>query len=669
MGDLIHFQPHAHFSADENLKELIRVCRDELFQPSAHLAWTDWKWEGLVHFSKLGASARGATDDDRLDDAFIEFAKAYFLYQQSQHPTGTKNESKALRVVESALLQMKESAVIGGLDMSVLDEAAKIAREYYSKMAAYHCGRELERLAKFVTKKQLIECDVATWKTPIKKPKDVTIQTGPVAKALRDEKLPSKEALDSLADIFASRPTHPKDIFTTSAFALSMCAPSRGTEITLLHVDCEWEEPDKDGVTRYGWRFFSGKGFEGDIKWLESSMTTISKDAISRVQTMTDEARALAKWLEQDEHRFFRHKNCPKVPDDAPLTAEQAAAALGVVSVAALKLSQAQGAYTLNDLWQWVREHQPGGFPWINKATGLKYSNALFCMTCNMIHKQRGTSPVLLWAPDINSFNNDLGPRSGIPNHKSIFDRWGCKSADGKRIKLTSHQARHLLNTIASRGGLSHDELAKWSGRADQRQNTVYIHIDELERAADAEALDTSLTLFGPNGDVPPRPLISTEEMVVIERGPVHITEFGVCVRSWAFGPCDKFRDCLSCHEHIFIKGEDQCLNRIKERMTQVKSDLELAKSAIRNETAGADLWFVSREREMCRLQQLVAILENPELPDGSHIKLGVGGDFSHLRRALKVRVGSELIEAATNPELLSDAATHIGGGSRCPNI
>jgi len=668
MNQLIHFAPEVHLSADDNLSKFIGLCRDQLSALGADLSWANWKWEGVVHFSKLGVASKGATDDDRLDDLFLDFAKAYFCHQQCHHPTGVKNESKALRAVECALLQMKKGAAISGLDISVLDEAAKIAREHYCAMAAYHCGRELQRLARFVSEKRLIECDVAAWKTPIKKPRDINIQTGPVAKAHRDRKLPSVDALNGLAEIFASGPTDRKDIFTTSTFALSMCAPSRGTELLSLPVDCEWEELDKDGVMRYGWRFFSGKGFEGDIKWLESSMTPIAKEAISLLRAVTEESRILAKCIEKGESRFFRHKNCPNVPDDAPLTAEQAAAALGVTNVAMFKLSQAQGAHTLNSLWQWVLRNQPNGFPWINKAIGLRYSNALFCMTRNLLGEKRGTSPVRLWVPDINVFNNDLGPREGIPNHRSIFDRWGYKSADGKPIKLTSHQARHLLNTIADRGGLSGDQLAKWSGRADPKQNRVYIHRSELEKVAEADAIDTSLTLFGPEGDVPLRPLISTEELVQIVRGPGHITVYGVCGRTWAFGPCEKFRDCTSCEEHVFIKGEDQCLKRIKERLEQVESELELANEAIRNGFSGADRWHQHHEKEFARLRQLVAILEDPDIPNGSQVKLRDGKDFTHLRRALDAKVGLDLIDKATNPDLLSNAVAHFAGGNRWLN-
>jgi hypothetical protein len=39
-----------------------------------------------------------------------------------------------------------------------------------------------------------------------------------------------------------------------------------------LPVDCEVEEFDSKGVSRYWWRFYAGKGFGGDIKWIPTEM-------------------------------------------------------------------------------------------------------------------------------------------------------------------------------------------------------------------------------------------------------------------------------------------------------------------------------------------------------------------------------------------------------------
>jgi len=663
MAELIHFSTQSSLTADENLSEFIRMCRNDLTLLGSDLDWESWQWPG-VQFTKLGTHGRGGTFDNALDKSFIDFSKAYFRYQQSHNPTGTKNESKALKAIETALLQVKGSAAISGLDIATLDEAALIGRNHYSAMAAYQCGSELQRLARFVSTKRLIDADLGTWKHPIKKPQDVTIQTGPKAKAIHDKKMPAQEALDAMAEIFSNDPQNPKDIFTSCTFALTMCAPVRISEILELPEDCEVEELDSTGVMRYGWRFFAGKGYGGDIKWIPTVMVPIAKEALRRIRALTAEARKLALWIEDNPELFYRHADCPNVAEDAPLSGQQAAKALGLTTVSNTGLSAAYGANTLSLLWKYVQPRQPKGLPWLSKKKGVRYSDALFCMTRNVLHDQRGVSPVILWAPDVNIFNSDLSSREnvGADSNVSIFDRYGYKAMDGKPFKLTSHQARHLLNTIANRGGLSQDQIAKWSGRADQKQNRVYNHMSEFEMVAKAEELDTSLSLFGPSGEVSLNDPITTQEFNLTERGAVHVTEFGVCVHDYTMSPCEKFRDCLNCQEQVCIKGDCERQGRIKARLDEVEKDYAAAKDAIAQGFSGADRWFEHQEKTVIRLRQLVEILENPDVPDGSQIKLRDGKDYSHLLRVIRLKAVDALEWQTTDQGLLPEMTRLLEG-------
>lgn len=677
MTTLVHFSSKAELSASENLTEFIRMCRDDLTVFGIDIKWHDTSWPKAANFTKLGVQSKGFLSSDRLDEAFIDFAKAYFRYQQGHHPTGTKNESKALRVIEAALLQSKGNAELGGLDFAVLDEAAVFARGHYSALAAYQCGRELQRLARFVSEKRLIPSDLSTWKSPIKKPSDMGIQTGAKAKAVQEKKLPSQEALDALAEIFANDPTDPKDIFTSSTFAMTMCAPVRISEILDLPADCEVEEIDSNGLLQYGWRFYSAKGYEGDIKWIPQIMVPVAREAVRRIRTLTESSRKLAEWIENCSGTPYRHTECPDVADDEPLTMLQACAFLGVArdsrractsSLIGAKLETEDGAHTLNSLWTYSISRQPEGFPWLNEEKKIKYSNALFCMSRNLIHEGRGTSPVILWAPTNNVFNNNLSPRESLKSssHQSIFDSHGYKASDGSALKLTSHQSRHLLNTLASRGGLTQEQLAKWAGRADPKQNRVYNHMSEWEMVAKAEALDTSLTLFGPQGEVSLHVPVSTQEINLMERGAVHVSLWGVCSHDFIMSPCEKFRDCLNCEEHVCIKGlgndNAQRLDRIKTRLLQVEKDYAEAQAAINNGYAGADRWYEYHQKTIDRLRQLVEILESPHIPDGAQIKLRDDKDFSHLRRVIRVKA-VEAIEAKTaDAQLLSEMSSLLGG-------
>ncbi len=204
-------------------------------------------------------------------------------------------------------------------------------------------------------------------------------------------------------------------------------------------------------------------------------------------------------------------------------------------------------------------------------------------MTRNMLHNQSSTSPIILWWPDVNIFNNDLSPRKSFnsESHKSIFDRYGFKDKNDGRLKATSHQVRHLLNTIAEMGGLSQHEIAKWAGRADPKQNRTYNHMSEFEMVAKAEQLDTSLSLFGSRMEPKKFVPVTIQEFNLMEKGPVHITEYGVCVHDYTMSPCEKYRDCLNCSEQVCIKGDKERLRRIKLRLLEVEKRFEASETAI----------------------------------------------------------------------------------------
>ncbi|HAX2438205.1 integrase [Escherichia coli] len=675
MAEIFQFKPKATLTAEENLRVFISKCRDQLTVFGSDLNWGAPVWPNIIVFAKLGMTTRKPTQGEVQDPAFIDFAKAYFRYQQGHHPTGAKNESKAFRTVEAALLQVNGNANINGLSISVLDEAAELARQHYSDGSAYHCGREIERLAKFVVENQLVSCAVQNWVNPIKRADDKN-KTGREANKNREEKLPSDIALNALAEIFANDPIDGRDIFTTSVFAMLMSAPSRISEVLALPADCEVFETDRDGIERYGWRFFAGKGYEGDIKWIPTVMVSVAKTAVARIKMLTDNARQLAKWIESHPNRFYRHANCPDVADDEPLTAEQSCMALGLVSESKKQcrsslynrgLAHKDRVHTLRSLWEHTLARLPDDFPWFDKDKGIKYSNALFALNANQFHGNRGCLPVELHKPTNNFFNSDLTPRLALKGkHTSIFDRHRYHAVNGEPVKLTSHQARHLLNTIAQRGGLSNLEIAKWSGRADVKQNRTYNHMTEYELVGMAERLDSSKALFEPAGEVAKHFPVTMLEFNTLEHAAVHVTEYGYCVHDYTIGPCEKFRDCINCNEQVCIKGEDtEILDRIKKRLVTLEQMLCIADEAVESGEMGADRWYQYHKKTVTRLRELVAILENPDIENGAQIKLR-GNDFSQLRRVVaktSIVVIEQKGKESEEAVMLDDLKTLLGGG------
>ena len=674
MANLFQFKPKAEVTAEENLSAFIDKCRNELTVFGTDLNWSAFVWPKVAVFAKMGVTTRKPAQEQLMDDNFVDFAKAYFRYQQGHKPTGTKNELKALRALESALIQVNGNASIVGLSMDCLDEAAVITKQHYSDGAAYHCGREIERLAAFVTTHHLIAANLKTWKSPIPRPSD-TMKTGKDAKAARDKKLPNEIALNALAEIFANDPSDNRDIFTTSVFAMLMSAPSRISEVLALPADCEVIEMDNKGVERYGWRFFSGKGYEGDIKWIPTEMVEVAKTAVKRAKKLSTESRKLAAWIEKHPDKFYRHKNCPNVSDTTKLTMKQASQALGLAnhtrrscmsSLYSRGLEAKDGIHTLGSLWIHVKERLPDGFPWFDKNRGIKYSNALFALNKNQLQCSRECSPVELHKPTNNMFNNDIITRDSLGHvHRSIFDRYGYRSETGQRLKVTSHQARHLLNTIGQRGGLSNLEIAKWSGRADVKQNRTYNHMTEFELVAMAEKIDTSKTMFGPVGDVSKHLPVSALEFNTLEQAAAHVTECGFCVHVYTMSPCEKYRDCINCTEQVCIKGDSSKLERIKERLERTEELLIKAEKDVEEGDAGADRWFTYHQKTATRLRELVRILEDPEVEEGAQIKLR-GNDFSQLRRVAQKKSVESISSSRSNDEeaaMLEDLSKMLGGG------
>ena len=219
---------------------------------------------------------------------------------------------------------------------------------------------------------------------------------------------------------------------------------------------------------------------------------------------------------------------------------------------------------------------------------------------------------------------------------ENIFSRHGYVGTDGIPLHLKTHQPRHLLNTIAQRNGMSNLDIAKWSGRAKVSQNKVYNHVSEDEMLRKAEELDISS--IGSQAfmidSVEPNLPVTPGMLNLWEHGAIHVTEYGYCVHDYMMSPCEKFRDCINCNEQVCEKGEEDKLQRLKERLNMTERLLSKAKESMTEEELGADRWVKHHESTLSRLRELISILSDDAIPDGSRIKLG-GESFTQLGRVL----------------------------------
>lgn len=648
MAEIFQFVPKAELDAKTNVDEFIRRCRDDLTVFGEDLDWDSWNWKGVVNYTKAGAPSRGVKPEHILAEDFQPFAKAYVRYQQGHKPTKNIQEIKAIRCVEPALIKVKGVADISQLDVAVLDEAATVAREQYGS-SGYHAGAHLERLGKFLSDNEMIPASVS-WKNPIPRYEDRN-RTGEKGKKQREKKLPSDYQLDYMAEMFANNLQTPRDRYTTSIFGLGMCAPGRISEFQDLPVDCIHEEKDRKGVQRLGLRFYAGKGYGADIKWVSTPFVTIAKEAVKRLTELSEEGRKLAKWYEKHPDKFYRHLNCPNVAEDDPLSAEQICSAMGwkiskggAKSVAfnpskqgILAIREAKGEITLRDLNKYIHTQLPAGWPWKNKERGIKYSNALLCLRRDELHGNRGVSPVLLWTPDNAQFTYDLGPRKA-KYHKSIWERHGYKKPDGSVIKVTSHQLRHLLNTVAQRGDLGQLDIAMWSGRANIHQNRTYNHMSEYEVLDKVKGLPGMAAMMGPLEKVKSHMPVTLKDLDAVGDGIAHVTEYGFCVHDFSMLPCQKHMDCINCTEQVCIKGDDEKLARLKMQRDKTQLQMEKAEFGMADGFYGADRWYEHQKKTLGRTNELIQLLESDDIEDGAVIRLHNDQEYSALKREVAAR-------------------------------
>lgn len=638
MAEVLLFMPKQSLDAKKNLNDFIEMCRDRLTVFGADLDWGRDTWPGVGNFTVIGAPARGFTKSQILNTEILPFAKSYVRYQQGHNPSKLKNEFKAIRCIERALLQVKGRADITLADIQVMDVAAEVAREYNA--TAYQAGSSLVHLVKFLNESKIIHASI-TWKNPISKPKEIH-RTDVESKKKRAEKIPDQHLLEFMGEMFANDPQAPRDRFTTSIFALLMCAPSRVSEVQDLPVNCLHAEIDTKGIERLGLRFYAGKGFGAGIKWVSTVTREIAVEAVRRLTEMSEEGRKIALWYETHPDKFYRHADCPNVGDAHPLTDRQAAMALGVSVTTIDRYFNSYEPYhalkakaeplTLAFLNRFAHDQLPLGWPWKNKARHIKYSQALCCFRRDEIGLVRNTSPILLWSPGKSTFTTDLNHIPGQENN--IWRRHGYAGRDGAQISMTSHQLRHFLNTVAQRGSLGQLDLAKWSGRANSHQNATYNHMSDDEHVDLARSVGLGGVLDKVRANAP----VTFDDLNAVGDGIAHVTEYGFCVHDFSMLPCQKHRDCLNCTEHVCIKGDEERTKRLIQQRDGIHRQLETSRKAAVDGLYGADRWTEHQLKTLQRVNQLIEILESPHTPEGSVVLLNHEQEFTPLKRELAAR-------------------------------
>ena len=569
----------------------------------------------------------------------LDFAKAYIRYLYSVKPIiNLQRHLEAIRLVEEQLNFVKGTSNILELDGIVLESIPLLMKKRkIADSSKTMIGYSLEALFDFL-RSELITPALPRWSNPFPKPKDLSISLDENGKEHRSEKLPSDEVMMLMAEMFYKGPQLSVEAeYFSAIYSILMTAPSRGSEITALPVDClVWEE-DRAGNMRLGIQWTPAKHGKAGIKWVPSVMQDIVVEAVKRIKRISEPARKAAKFAEDNPGQFWIHKDCITPSGfsiDEPLNIDQINAAVSMNHTVFSKLNNAKwskellkengGAITYRVLGEHQYQRYTKKFrlwPYIDKNKKVKVSEALALFRENEFNEALEARPFSFYPADVNAINKRFLSMKTTARYNSLWERNGIKLSNGAPVNLSTHQARHWLCTMAENGGQGEIAIANWAGRANIRDNASYDHRTEAEKSQGVSDLmihkDEKILVKIKN-----RLPITFEDLGKDLPGSAIVTELGVCEHDYAIIPCHRHGDCETCKELVCIKGFSDSLELLKSREKEVALQLEKAMRDHEMGDFGADRWVSNHGWRLAHIRTKIRLLEDESTPDGTPVRI-----------------------------------------------
>lgn len=666
MTNIIHFRSKAQVSTEQNLRKFISLARDKvkLWEDLDGFDWAALSWPthaGSIRFVNRANSSLHHTKAvhrrHSMSAPYIDFAKAYLRYSQSIQPTQTlKRTVAALQFLETALSKAENSADVTKISELHLD----IAIEHLQKSGLKDrqgIALALSRIAHDLGKWHISSSSIKYWKQPFRDHESNANEEKRRTNAA--DKLPDDDALLAIAEVFSngySKKLDDEDVFITSLTCLLLSAPMRINESLHFRDNPLKTELDSSGKEQLYIAYWVPKNGKYVRKEVPEVMASHTKEAVRRLQKITEESRKLAKHYESGTNRFYRHANCPDVPDNQVLTREQVASALGMKGLGATEsfLLSATGkytlkGYTLNSLWQillGIHKAKNPHFPYQvdpkNSSSGqpLKVSESLMCFRYQQLSTRNNSSPVLLAPMNRDYYAKRLNGAVMIRGNKEVSVSFFRKHVYHD-LELRSHQLRHFLNTLAQEAGVSIESITQWSTRASKTQSRTYMH-QESSKKSEAIAHRMGLTKDTTNNPV------TEQEYRVMEHGPIITTRYGICTHDYTLTPCQKHADCLRCSELLMCKGHQRSIEAIESERNKVAENLAASNAAINAGKRVAGRWHEAHSKTLKRLDEILHVMTDPEIENGSPIQMS-GEDFSHESRIANAQSGQHTSIGTSN--------------------
>lgn len=640
-GNVLQFTPRAELEPEANLQAFIQLCKkSDVFNARNQFDENVWETNRLkghntiqrLIFSTLEA-ARMNTTQPCMTQPFLDFAKAMLVYLQDTRPVvSSQPRLGALRCLEAALAVWNKGARPTAINAEVLDTAVELAREQYMPGTAYRTAGQLKIISELLRTNGFISIR-QPWEHGLKKPNETGSRISKEALAARQKKLPSAAVLHALAGVFHSA-TEIGDIVVSSYCALMLSAPERVNEALRLRRNCL---VDGEGEFRgkLGLRWPGSKGADNTIKWLPSEMAPVAREAIERLLKISAPAQELAEWYTANPKKLFLHAGAMHLRGKKLLTTNDIALILWgdkglriaastwakeTNKLTSFRLDTKRVAYKFEDVERAVLNMLPATFPSVPGDETLLCKDSIAITRVNDMSRLKSAYLCMFGCVSYASLDARFCTSRESP---SIFERFGYMEDDGSRIDFRFHSLRHYLNMLAQTGGLSSAEIAIFSGRKDVRQNRAYDHMSSAEvQAPISEALKGSFTAELEPMQLADRNLVTRAEFKGLGLTAAHTTEYGWCAHDFASEPCQMYRDCMNCEEQECIKGDAHKEDNLRQLKRETEYLLKQAREALSDEEYGADTWVQHQTKTLERVDALLSILEDVEVPIGARIRL-----------------------------------------------
>lgn len=673
MAKIKEFKTKQQIETIENLKKYIDNAKYNITLWSNHAGfnWENTIWESHdknIRFLSLNSRSFNHKSVNNLSDYsmsehFIDFAKAFIRTTQNKKITKTISFTLiTLQLLEQAILKTGVVACPTNISQKHFEIACDLIVSENLLSRAQAIGNILEKIAEVLYDHGITNSNVRHWKHPFQG-MDFLKNTKNKSENKKN-KLPNQDALLAAAEIFARGYTEKQDdadIYISCVICLLLCAPIRIGELLWFRKNVLTSDYDSEKKEQFYLSYWVSKVGKSVKKPIPETMAPLAKEAVRRLLSITEEGRQIALHYESSDEKFYRHATCPKINDDEPLTTTQLSEALGIDHPSNLSSflfnitgSHSIKGWTLNKLAKVLALENKKNIPLFpyqihyqsnNKSMPPKMSDSLFCFKKNQLSSFK-TSPVLL-----TKLNNDYF-RSRIRSDHSdtnFFIKNGYK-----KYKIRSHQLRHFLNTLAQEAGLDTVFITEWSSRASSAQSRVYMHSDPYVAVKSFSVLTFNETN---SNDIQP---ITEDEYSLKDKGPIIVTSYGICSHDYTLTPCSKHVDCLNCSELIMCKGHKKSIEAIIKERDRILENFTEVDRLVNSGDKAPTRWYVHHKETLSRINEIIEILTNSEIKDGTPILL-LGNDFSHQSRitANKTKItnteidNSKIMNGLYNAELL----------------